>query len=173
MIAKLVKHSPLLAFFVLAYAFSWIFWLLMIVFAVVFQIRYDAYAWPMLWLMGLWGPSLSALVVTGIEGGKVGVRALLGRLLRWRVGWHLPPFWAPGSAYDVTMQGQPFLQVLGNFAAYVLPSTSLFTWLYNNAKGSVLLCMLLHASNNASGGIARVLGVTDYVQFNLVNTTVI
>jgi membrane protease YdiL (CAAX protease family) len=37
-------------------------------------------------LPGAWAPTLAALAVTGLAEGKPGVRALLGRLVRWRVG---------------------------------------------------------------------------------------
>ena len=259
MIIQLVKRYPLLTFFLLAYAFSWIVWTTMIAVAAAFQLRYDTYGWPMLWLTGMWGPSFSALVITGIGSGKTDVRSLLSRLLHWRVslqwflfallvipaskmlvffitwlsgstllensrwlalaslipifliffaygaplqeelgwrgyalprlqqhwgallgmlilallwiGWHFPLFWIPGGPYDIA--NQPFIPFLVNFLAYMLPSTFLFTWLYNNAKGSVLLCMILHAANNTSGSIASLLGVTNYAQFNLINIIVL
>jgi membrane protease YdiL (CAAX protease family) len=34
-----------------------------------------------------YGPTLAALIVTGLTRGRTGIRALLGRLLIWRVGW--------------------------------------------------------------------------------------
>lgn len=258
---KFVKHYPLFFFFALAYGYSWAFWLILIACSSLFNIRYDMYAWPLFWLTGLWGPSLSAIILTGLQSGKMGVRALLSSLVRWRVGliwylfallaipaskllvfaltvvlgssifdparlldltgllpaflfflvygaplqeelgwrgyalprlqerwgalmgslllgilwilWHLPLFWLPGSPYESAVQSQPFLPFFLNFAAYVLPSTFLFTWLYNNARGSVFLCLLLHAANNVSGSIASMLGVTDYTQFNLVNNLII
>ena len=34
-----------------------------------------------------YGPTIAALIITGIISGKAGIRALLGRLLIWRVGW--------------------------------------------------------------------------------------
>lgn len=45
---------------------------------------------PALVLMG-YGPTIAALIVTGLFEGKSGIRALLGQLLRWRVGiqWFL------------------------------------------------------------------------------------
>ena len=41
---------------------------------------------PVLVLMG-YGRTFAALVVTGAVGGWAAIRALLGRLLIWRVGW--------------------------------------------------------------------------------------
>jgi uncharacterized protein len=69
---SLVKRHPLITFFVLAYALTWL-------------------AWPM-WALGLYpnpvfsfGPFLAALVVLALTRGKSGVGELLRRMVRWRV----------------------------------------------------------------------------------------
>jgi uncharacterized protein len=71
-----VRRHPLIAFFVLAYAFSW-------------------WPWP-LYALGLspgaivgFGPFLAAVVVLALAGGKAGVMILLRRMVRWRVA----PLW--------------------------------------------------------------------------------
>ena len=69
-----VKRHPIITFFVLAYALSWL-------------------AWPM-WASGFYpiapvfsfAPFLAALVVLAITRGKSGVGGLLRRMVRWRVG---------------------------------------------------------------------------------------
>ena len=68
-----VRRYPLIVFFVLAYVFSW-------------------WPWP-LYTFGLapgyivgFGPFLAALVVLALTRGKVGILALLKRMVRWRVG---------------------------------------------------------------------------------------
>jgi uncharacterized protein len=71
---SLVRRHPLITFFVLAYALSWL-------------------AWP-LWASGLYpiapvfsfAPFLAALVVLAITHGKSGIGGLLRRMVRWRVG---------------------------------------------------------------------------------------
>jgi membrane protease YdiL (CAAX protease family) len=40
-----------------------------------------------LWIPMGYGPTFAALIVTGTLAGRTGIRALLGRLLLWRVGW--------------------------------------------------------------------------------------
>jgi uncharacterized protein len=67
-----VRRYPLIAFFVLAYVFSW-------------------WPWP-LYALGLapgaivgFGPFLAALVVLALTRGKVGIFELLKRMVRWRV----------------------------------------------------------------------------------------
>src|SRR5215213_4783188 len=71
---RVVKQHPLITFFVLTYALSWL-------------------AWP-LWASGLYpiapvfsfAPFLAALVVLAITNGKSGIGGLLRRMVRWRVG---------------------------------------------------------------------------------------
>jgi membrane protease YdiL (CAAX protease family) len=43
---------------------------------------------PLFILAVLAGPSLAGILLTGLVGGRAGFRALLSRLLRWRVGVH-------------------------------------------------------------------------------------
>jgi membrane protease YdiL (CAAX protease family) len=67
-------------FVVLAYVFSWSYWL-----PVAFA-GGDLSHFP-----GLLGPMLAALTVTSLVEGGAGVRSLLSRMFRWRVpiGWYL------------------------------------------------------------------------------------
>ena len=71
-------------FFVLAFAFSWVVWA-----PAVFLSRGPSEPRTLaalLHLAGSLGPMVSALVVTALAGGSAGVRELLGRIVRWRVG---------------------------------------------------------------------------------------
>ena len=67
-----VARHRLTTFFVLAYALTW--WVYPL-------IRYD----PLIGFLGLLGPALAALIVTALSDGRRGVRALLRRVVRWRV----------------------------------------------------------------------------------------
>src|SRR6266487_1083503 len=78
-ITSVVKRHPLAAFFVLAYTFSWLPWLLgSLAPAIAPFVSYPFFT-P--------GPLLAALVVIPIAQGRVGLRALGASMLRWRVGW--------------------------------------------------------------------------------------
>jgi membrane protease YdiL (CAAX protease family) len=60
--------------------------------------------------------------------------------------WHLPAFFTAGLG--------PF--GFPRFVAFVLTGASatfLYTWIFNNARGSILLAMLCHASFNAAANL--------------------
>ncbi len=63
------------------------------------------------------------------------VSLLLGLL--WGV-WHLPRFWVPGAPLPAAG--------FAWFVAGIALATVLYTWLYNNTGGSLLLVILLHTS---------------------------
>jgi uncharacterized protein len=71
---SLVKRHPIITFFVLAYAISWVGWPL-----------YVAYGFPMPFLAT--GPLIAALIVIPLTQGRAGLRELGSRMIRWRVGW--------------------------------------------------------------------------------------
>ena len=82
MLTFIQKH-PLTAYFVLALALSWLVELPLVAVAqgwvqgpVPYAIHY----------LAAFGPMLSAVIVTGITGGAAGLKELLGRITRWRVG---------------------------------------------------------------------------------------
>ena len=57
--------------------------------------------------------------------------------------WHLPYMLSARSA----LEGRPFILFLLN----VLGLSILFTWIYNNTRGSTLLAILVHAAGNTTG----------------------
>jgi CAAX protease family protein len=67
---------------------------------------------------------------------------LLGSLILgplWSL-WHLPLFWTPWNELSAF-----------NVVVFVLTTTSLaimYTWAFNNTKGSVLIAILIHATFN-------------------------
>jgi membrane protease YdiL (CAAX protease family) len=81
--ASFVQKYPLVTFFVLVFALTWSF---MVVDALGSQnILPFRLPIPLLIVMG-YMPTLAAVIVTGLTKGKVGVRALFGKLLIARVG---------------------------------------------------------------------------------------
>lgn len=88
---KLLVNHPFIAFFVLAFAGTWLFFAPM----VLGQdgLGFLPYHVP-LWLYvvlflaaSFSGPTAAALVITAARDGKVGVKQFLRRYGQWRVGW--------------------------------------------------------------------------------------
>jgi membrane protease YdiL (CAAX protease family) len=79
-ITSIIKRHPLIAFFVLAYTFSWLPWVI----GTLAPASRPFVPYPFLGS----GPLLAALVVIPIAQGRAGLRALAARMLKWRVGWH-------------------------------------------------------------------------------------
>jgi hypothetical protein len=72
-IAASIKRHPLVAFFVLAYAMTW---------PLIPLVSVS----PLWGFPALFGPAFAALIVAVVTDGRPGLRDLLGRLVRWRVG---------------------------------------------------------------------------------------
>lgn len=65
--------------------------------------------------------------------------------------WHIPLFWIPGAALG------PWESVsIASVSTYLVSTVGtaiLFTWLFNNTRGSILIAIVLHMATNASGRI--------------------
>lgn len=235
---RLISGHPLTAYFVLAFILSWlpVLPLTLSQNAGVGVLPYnlpDVLMYILLALTTISGPTLAAIVVTGVTEGRAGVKQFFKRFIQWRVslrwylvallimpiiwllaytavvglpllagvithwsllvttflplvafgmvipaideepGWRgfaLPrlqqrygPFWA--SAILGTLHGLwhipavftalygplPFADLLPFILTAVL-ATFLYTWVYNHARGSILIAMLLHAASNAASG---------------------
>ena len=70
-----VKRHPIIAFFVLAYALTW---------PLVPLVSVS----PLLGLPALFGPAFAAIIVATVADGGPGLKDLLSRMVRWRVGVH-------------------------------------------------------------------------------------
>src|SRR5215213_3670140 len=91
----LLARHPLVSFFVMAYAFTWIVWSSWVLGqdgAGLLPIKIGQAASGYLNAAAiLAGPTLAAFIMTATTEGRAGVRGLLGRLVLWRVGiqWYL------------------------------------------------------------------------------------
>jgi CAAX protease family protein len=222
---KLLKRYPITAFFVLAYAFGWIFSLPNI----LGQMRLlpsplPPFLGPVLFQLA---PAISALIVAGAANGRTGIRALLRRVVIWRVNpwWYaisfglplllqvvsiaafvplggpapyldpsafallilFPVFFCSTMCEEIGWRGfalprlqtrfntlisativgvlwgfwhlpptlPEFFQGMMSFQAFLLSilifvgGSILLTWIFKNAKGSLLLTALFHTSSNA------------------------
>lgn len=73
---KTVRRHPLLSFFVLAYGFSWAYWIPLALAGVRTAPGSTATHVP-----GLLGPALAALIITGVTEGRAGVVSFAKRLV--------------------------------------------------------------------------------------------
>jgi uncharacterized protein len=84
---SLVRRHPLISFFVLTYAITWLIWAPLVIFR-------DSIPGPLGFVLGLLGslvPSTLGLVFIGLLRGRPGVRRVLRRLVHGRIGlrWYL------------------------------------------------------------------------------------
>jgi hypothetical protein len=112
-------HRDEVLYFALAYGLSW---------GVYVPLALATQGWiaPLpswLHLVGAYGPLLSALIVTSATGGVTGLRELVGRMTRWRIGWFWwgIALWSPIAMFLVAVAIASLvsgdLSALGQFGA--------------------------------------------------------
>jgi membrane protease YdiL (CAAX protease family) len=83
------ENRNLWLFFLTAFAWSWLFW----IWEALASHGLISSPLPsdLMELLGVFGPTFAAIILTVIYAGRVGLRELLGRLLVWRVGvqWYI------------------------------------------------------------------------------------
>jgi membrane protease YdiL (CAAX protease family) len=132
-----MRRHPLLAYFLLTYSITWGLAACLALFPERLAALFGEISLsnPLV-LIAVYAPSLSALAVTGITGGAAGIRDLLSRLLRWRVGvrWYLtvflgiPALGLGAAVLNCWLSGQPLKLGLGYSELALYPLlTSLVT----------------------------------------------
>ena len=128
-VESLVRGSPLGAFFALAYAISWAFILPWSVSESSGGLGWVPYTLPdtfgiVMYLLAPLGPVLAAVFVTAVIEGRPGVRRLLGRLKRWRVGlrWYAVALFgfllAFTAGYVAVLGSDPLSALLRNWRLF-------------------------------------------------------
>src|SRR5919202_4020896 len=130
-----IKAHPLIAYFALAYAISWIIVLPLVASAqgfidvpVPFALHY----------VNDYGPLLAAIIVTRIASGADGLRELFRRMIRWRVGlvWVLVAAFSPLVVFGIAAgivalamgEASPDLGLLGELP--YLPYLGVGGWIF-------------------------------------------
>ncbi len=136
-LTRWLRQHPVLAYFILAYAFSWL---------VELPLAASAQGWlpfavpPALHYLAAFGPLLAALLLTAATDGRAGLRHLFAGLGRWRVGrgWWLFAVLAPVALFAAAaitgyaLTGQwADLALLGevDYLPYLTPLGALGLWL--------------------------------------------
>ena len=88
-------------------------------------------------------PGWRGFALPMLQGRWSPVVASLGIGLVWAV-WHFPGYWMGNGIHNAP----PLL-----FVVWVLPFAGLIAWVFNSAKRSILLAILLHASLNTTIGL--------------------
>ena len=125
-----VTRHPLLTFFALTYAVSWSLWIPR---AVLREDLPGALSFIMM-LLGSLVPSAVAILLVAVTQGRGGVRALLRRLIQWRVGarWYLVVLAVPllvpcalliGGSFPAAELAVPM--VLSTFLFSIFPGSAL------------------------------------------------
>jgi membrane protease YdiL (CAAX protease family) len=66
----------------------------------------------------------------------------------WAI-WHIPLFFTRGTTQNEwLMQAGPIVPIVG-YGGFVIVNSMVFTWLFNNTRGSVLLAAVMHGAANA------------------------
>jgi membrane protease YdiL (CAAX protease family) len=78
-----------------------------------------------------------------LKYGPVGGSAILGLLHGM---WHLPVFFLPALGF-----GHFTLAFFASWVPALVATTTLWTWVFNNTKGSLLIAIILHAAADAAG----------------------
>jgi membrane protease YdiL (CAAX protease family) len=81
-----------------------------------------------------------------LKYGPVGGSVVLGLLHGM---WHLPVFFLPALGF-----GHFTLAFFATWIPAILATTILWTWVFNNTKGSLLIAIILHAAADAAGAFA-------------------
>jgi membrane protease YdiL (CAAX protease family) len=125
-----MKRHPLIVFFVLAYALSWLAW-----------IPYALGVFPN--PVASFGPFLAALLVLALTEGRAGVLGLLRRMVRWRIapGWYAVALLLPA--------GLTALATLLNLALGAEQPTSADLGRWTGIFGTFLIVLLVPGTGGA------------------------
>jgi uncharacterized protein len=147
-----VERHPLLSFYALAFAITW-GGLIMVVGGpseILGSPELLGTRFALVMLAWLAGPSVASILMTGVVYGKVGLRDLLARMTRWRVG---------ARWYAVAILTAPLLVTAILFALSLSSPEYLPTILTTSDKVSLLLLGIV---GTLVGGIFEELGWTGF-----------
>lgn len=129
-LSAVIRTHPVTAFSVLAYLFSWVFWIPV---SLVFPGPHEGILPIILVFCGTFGPAVSAVILSWAVAGKDGVASLGTRMIRWRVGtrWYLaacclPPLVILTALALFVASGHPVGSVTALVPWYLLPLAFIF-----------------------------------------------
>jgi CAAX protease family protein len=152
-ITAFIKRHPVLSFYALAFAISWGGILIVVGGPGGYPGTPEQVARLFLLVMLAWfaGPSVASLLVTGLVDGRAGLRELLSRLLKWRVG---------ARWYALALLTAPLVYVALSFALSLTSREFLPNILTTSDKAALLLMGLAYGL--IGGGFCEELGWTGF-----------
>jgi uncharacterized protein len=99
-----------------------------------------------------------------LQVGLTAWRAALLLGLVWGL-WHLPLYFVPGTGQQETAAASDVVFAFVAFVIWTMGLSVLFTWLFNETGGSVLVVMVLHASVNVGSFVPAAVGSTGAASF--------
>jgi membrane protease YdiL (CAAX protease family) len=95
-----------------------------------------------------------------LQTGRTAFDASLLLGLIWGL-WHIPLYFVPGSGQFETVSGgtSPAFAI-GAFVVWTIGLSILFTWLFNETRGSLIVVILFHASINLGSFVPATVGST-------------
>ena len=133
-----MKKHPVIWFYILAFAISWLGWLPMVAGSRGIA-PFDHPLFQVLLLLPAIGPALAAIIVTTARDGKAGINLLLKPLLQWQVGtvWFVTIVMAPA-----------LLLVAGKIATQVLGLAATAESQGNNIVGMAIATLVMSLFSN-------------------------
>lgn len=132
-----MRQHPLVAYFVLAFAITWVLVSPLVLYAQgLLAIQISPY-WHFL---GAFGPILAALIVTRIANGRFGLSEFVGHMGRWRVGfaWLFVTVFSPIFLFVVSAI---ILRVVGNpwpdFSKLASAEYANFGWVFGSFLSAI------------------------------------
>jgi membrane protease YdiL (CAAX protease family) len=152
-ITAFIKRHPVLTFYALAFAISWGGILIVVGGPGGYPGTPEQVGRLFLFVMLAWfaGPSVASLLMTGLVDGRAGLRDLLSRLLKWRVG---------ARWYALALLTAPLVYVAISFALSLTSPVFLPNILTTSDKAALLLMGLAYGL--IGGGFCEELGWTGF-----------
>jgi len=140
---KWIEKNALFLYFILAYGVTWS---IHIPLALSTRGLISARIPMVIHYLGAFGPLIAALIVNGLVGGWAGIRALINRWFKWRVGAHYYVFavFAPVSLFTLAVLVNRVisgawsdLSLLGeaDYLPYLSPLGGLLLWFFTYGLG--------------------------------------
>jgi membrane protease YdiL (CAAX protease family) len=129
-----------------------------------------AFAWEFVRVLFLGGPLGEELGWRGfllprLQAQRTAFVASLMVGLIWGL-WHIPLYFVPGTGQSETVSGgmSPAFAI-GAFVVWTIGLSILFTWLFNETRGSLIVVILFHTSINLGAFVPAAVGSTGAASF--------